>query len=136
MKISTRGRYALRTMIDFAQHDDGNYVKLKDVAIRQEISEKYLEQIVGVLTRAGYVKGVRGNQGGYKLSRTPAEYTVLDILKISEGSLSAVACLDDEEVDCNKCNKCVAIKFWNDFNKHINDYLSAITLKDILDKYC
>ena len=100
MKISTKGRYALRLMIDLAQHDAGGYIPLRDISKRQQISAKYLEQIVVQLSRAGFVISTRGAQGGYQLARHPSEYTVGDILRITEGSLAPVACLEHEPVDC------------------------------------
>ena len=102
MKISTKGRYALRLMLDMAIHGNGELVRIKDVAERQEISDKYLEQIVSVLNKAGYVKSIRGPQGGYRLTREPDKYTVGMILRLTEGSLAPVACLDDEVNDCDR----------------------------------
>ena len=100
MKISTKGRYALRVMIDLAENNTGNYIPLKDIAARQDISEKYLESIISALTKAHFLEGLRGKGGGYKLTREPAQYTVGSILKLTEGSLAPVACLDDNP---NKC---------------------------------
>lgn len=106
MKISTKGRYALRLMIDLAQHDAGGYIPLRDISKRQQISAKYLEQIVVQLSRAGFVISTRGAQGGYQLARHPSEYTVGDILRITEGSLAPVACLEHEPVDCVRAEEC------------------------------
>ena len=97
MKFSTRGRYALRLMLDLAMHDTGEYVSLKDVSERQQITLKYLEQIVTALTRAGYLKSLRGNSGGYRLSKPASQYKVGDILRVTEGSIAPIACLEDEE---------------------------------------
>lgn len=102
MKISTKGRYALRLMLDLALHDTGEYIPLKEVAARQEISDKYLEQIITQLSRAGFVKSVRGAQGGYRLAESPAQYTVGRILRLMEGSLAPVECVDGEG-DCSPC---------------------------------
>ena len=106
MKISTKGRYALRVMIDLAERNDGNYITLKEVSKRQEISEKYLESIISVLSKAGFVTGLRGKGGGYKLSRDPETYTVGSILKLTEGSLAPVACLDSKTVQCGRAAAC------------------------------
>lgn len=132
MKISTKGRYALRFMLDLAVHGNGEFVRLKDAAARQEISEKYLEQISSVLTKNGLIKGVRGAQGGYKLVKTPSEYTVGSILRATEGSLAPVSCLDDETNLCNRKSECVTLPFWEGLNKVINDYLEGTTLQDLL----
>ena len=102
MKISTKGRYALRLMIDLAINDDGKCIRIRDIAKRQEISDKYLEQIISILNRAGYIKSVRGPQGGHRLAKHPSEYTVGMILRLTEGSLSPVACLDDEVNQCTR----------------------------------
>ena len=103
MKISTKGRYALRLMLDLALHDSDAPVRIKDIAARQDISDKYLEQIISSLNKAGYVKSIRGPQGGYKLARDPESYTVGMILRLTEGSLAPVACLDDEVNTCDRC---------------------------------
>ena len=114
MKISTKGRYALRLMIDLAQHDAGGYIPLRDISKRQQISAKYLEQIVVQLSRAGFVISTRGAQGGYQLARHPSEYTVGDILRITEGSLAPVACLEHEPVDCPRVDECITLSFGAD----------------------
>lgn len=111
MKISTKGRYALRLMLDLALHDTGEYIPLKEVAARQEISDKYLEQIITQLSRAGFVKSVRGAQGGYRLAESPAQYTVGRILRLMEGSLAPVECVDGEG-DCSRADRCVTIEVW------------------------
>ncbi len=134
MKISTKGRYALRLMLDIAQHSNGDYVRLKDISKRQEISEKYLEQITGILSKMGFIKGVRGAQGGYKLVKSPSEYTVGSILRVTEGSMAPVACLDDIENLCPRKDKCITLKFWKDFNKVINDFIDSKSLQDLLDE--
>ena len=102
MRISTKGRYAVRVMLDLATNNTGEYIKVKEIAGRQEISEKYLEQIISVLNKAGYVKSVRGAQGGYRIARDPASYTVGMILRLTEGSLNPVACLDDDVNECER----------------------------------
>ncbi len=132
MKISTKGRYALRLMIDLAQHDAGGYIPLRDISKRQEISAKYLEQIVVQLSRAGFVRSIRGAQGGYQLSRPPAEYTVGDILRITEGSLAPVACLEHEPIECGRAADCITLDFWRGLYKAINDYVDSVTLEDLI----
>lgn len=111
MKISTKGRYALRLMIDLAQHDAGEYISLKEISGRQEISVKYLEQIVILLAKAGFLRSVRGPQGGYKLAKPPQEYKVGDILRLTEGSLAPVACLEHEPNECARYGECPTIAF-------------------------
>ena len=132
MKISTKGRYALRLMLDLAQNQKDGFVALKDIAERQDISKKYLEQIVPILNRAGLLKTTRGYQGGYMLAKSPQSYTVGDILRITEGSLAP--CLEDEENQCDKYETCMTVGVWKGLYKVINNYLDSITLQDILDK--
>ena len=134
MKISTKGRYALRLMIDLAEHDDG-FVSLKDIAERQEISVKYLEQIVTVLCRIGFLKSLRGSQGGYKLSKNPKDYTVGDILRVTEGDLAPVACLEDEENQCGRYSCCCTIDFWQGLYDVVNKYVDSVTLADLLKNH-
>ena len=134
MKISTKGRYALRLMLDLAQNQKDGFVALKDIAERQDISKKYLEQIVPILNRAGLLKTTRGYLGGYMLAKSPQSYTVGDILRITEGSLAPVACLEDEENQCDKYETCMTVGVWKGLYKVINNYLDSITLQDILDK--
>ena len=114
MKISTKGRYAVRVMLDLAINNTGEYIKVKDIAARQEISEKYLEQIISVLNKAGYVRSVRGAQGGYKIARDPKEYTVGMILRLTEGSLNPVSCLDDDVNECERCDTCETLAVWRE----------------------
>lgn len=133
MKISTKGRYALRLLVDLAEHRDEGFVALKDVAKRQDISKKYLEQIVSVLNRPGILKTNRGYQGGYQLARAPEKYTVGDILRITEGGLAPVACLDQEENLCERSSFCATLFIWEGLYKTVNEYLDSITLQDILD---
>lgn len=133
MKISTKGRYALRMMIDLAENNTGIPVSLKDVARRQEISDKYLEQIISILNKAGYVKSVRGAQGGYLLKRRPEEYTVGMILRLTEGSLAPVACIEDDEIVCEKQDACVTSIVWKKINDAVNEVVDNITLQDLVD---
>ena len=134
MKISTKGRYAIRLMLDLAQNQGEGYVALKDIASRQGISKKYLEQIVPVLNSATMLKTNRGYQGGYRLTKAPAEYTAYDVLNIAEGGLAPVACLDSEEINCPRNEYCSTLPLWKGLNKAIKDYLASITLQDILDQ--
>lgn len=132
MKISTRGRYAIRVMIDLAEHNTGEYIPLMDIAKRQEISEKYLEAIVATLSKNGFVRSMRGKGGGYQLSRTPEEYTIGSILRMTEGSLAPVACLDEEMNSCARVGTCKTIKMWEDLYQLINEYFDGITLAELL----
>ena len=131
MKVSTRGRYALRLMLDLALNNTGEPVRLKDVAKRQEISEKYLEQIISILNKAGFVKSVRGPAGGYSLKRKPEEYTVGMILRLTEGSLAPVACLSCDE-PCERADSCRTIGMWRRFEEITNEYFDGITVKDLM----
>ena len=132
--ISTRGRYALRMMLDLAQNQGDGYVALRDIAVRQEISKKYLEQIIPLLNRAGLLQTTRGVQGGYRLTRRPEEYTVLDILEVTETGLAAVACLEKDAAQCPRCADCMILPVWQGLDKIIRDYLGGITLQDVLDR--
>ncbi|NLG05676.1 MAG: Rrf2 family transcriptional regulator [Clostridia bacterium] len=134
MKISTKGRYAVRVMLDLAVHNTGEYIKVKQIAERQEISEKYLEQIISVLNKAGYVRSVRGAQGGYRLTKDPSEYTVGMILRLTEGSLSPVACLDAEENECERCDTCDTLAVWKQLEEAINNVVDHVTIADLLEK--
>lgn len=131
MKISTRGRYALRVMIDLAQHDCGNYISLKDIAMRQEISLKYLEQIISMLNKAGFLEVARGNMGGYKLARKPSDYNIGDILNATEGDLTPIECLNGKE--CGRKENCKTFSFWQGLHDVINDYVENKTLEDLLN---
>ncbi|MDD2971376.1 MAG: Rrf2 family transcriptional regulator [Lachnospiraceae bacterium] len=133
MKISTRGRYAVRVMLDLATNNNGEYIKVKQIAKRQEISEKYLEQIIAVLNKAGYVKSVRGAQGGYKIAKEPQNYTVGMILRLTEGSLSPVACLDDEKNECDRCDTCETLTVWKQLNDAINGVVDHVTIADLVE---
>lgn len=134
MKISTKGRYALRIMIDLAEHMDGEYIRLKDISERQGITLKYLEQIMPLLTRAGYVRSYRGNNGGYRLAKSPQEYTLGDILRTTEGSLAPVPCIEDEPNQCPRYEGCTTVSFWEGMWKVINEYADSVTLADVLKK--
>ncbi|MDO4156086.1 MAG: RrF2 family transcriptional regulator [Oscillospiraceae bacterium] len=134
MKISTKGRYALRMMLDLAVHQDEGYVSLKEIAERQGISKKYLEQIVLLLNRTGMLCTNRGYQGGYRLAKTPKEYTVGEILQLTEGDLSPVSCLQGETVHCERADSCITLPIWKNLYRVINDYLNNITLQDVLDQ--
>ena len=133
MKISTKGRYALRMLIDLAEHQNDGFIALKDIAERQGISKKYLEQIIPVLNRSDVLNANRGYQGGYKLAKSPDKYTVGAILRLTEGSIAPVACLDHEPVDCPKREGCITLPLWKGLNKVITDYLDRVTLQDLLD---
>ena len=133
MKISTKGRYALRMMLEFAMHPQ-ECTKISQVAQRQQISVKYLEQIVTVLCKAGYVKSMRGAQGGYRLSRDAADYTVGEILRLTEGSLSPVACLDDDINQCERASYCAALTVWKQLRDAINQVVDNVTLADLIEE--
>ena len=134
MKISTKGRYAVRLMYDLAVHHTGDWIALKDVSRRQGISVKYLEQIVRQLSICGYLKSLRGPHGGYQLARDPKDYTVYEILQITEGSLQPVACLDDEVNQCDRYYECPTIGIWEGLGEVIREYLSQITLEQIVEQ--
>ena len=135
MKISTRGRYALRLMLDLAQHDQEQCVTIKSIAERQEISGKYLEQIISVLSRAGFVKSIRGSQGGYKLARPAGDYTVGMILRLIEGSLAPVACMEDTPNQCPRCDRCLTLDIWKQLDEAISGVVDHITLADLVAKH-
>lgn len=131
MKISSKGRYALRMMIDIAEHNDLGLVSLRDVAQRQEISTKYLEQIVTNLTRAKLLRSTRGAQGGYTLTKKPEEYSIGEILRAIEGDFAPVACLSDEVNQCERADICKTINFWSGLYDVINQYMDSVTLADL-----
>ena len=130
--ISTRGRYALRVMIDLAEHSNGGYTPMKDVAARQEISLKYLERILPVLAKNGLVEGIQGKGGGYRLTREPAAYPVGEILRLTEGDLAPVACLENGSTPCGRSIECRTFEMWNRLNQLINDFFDGITLADLM----
>ena len=134
MKISTKGRYALRMMLDLAEHQNDGYVALKDIAQRQNVSKKYLEQIVPILNKSDILRTNRGFQGGYRLATSPDKYTVGEILRVTEGSLSPVACLDREPIECERSAECPTLPVWQGIYKVINEYLDSVTLQDILNQ--
>ena len=134
MKISTKGRYALRMMIDLAENENGEYIRLKDISERQEITLKYLEQIMPLLTKAGYVRSYRGNNGGYMLARRPEEYTAGEILRTAEGSLSPIPCLDDQPNRCPRSGECQTLDFWNGMYKVINEYADSVKLSNLMKR--
>lgn len=132
MKISTKGRYALRLMLDIALYDAKTPVRIKDIAERQQISDKYLEQIVSSLNKAGFVKSLRGPQGGYRLTKKPEEYTVGMILRLIEGSLAPVACLDDDINNCTRADRCPTLILWEKLYDAISEVVDNITLADLI----
>lgn len=134
VKISTKGRYALRMMLDLAEHQGDGYVALKDIAQRQGISKKYLEQIVPMLGRADVLRTTRGYQGGYRLARAPQEYTVGEILCLTEGGLAPVACLDQHPNPFPRCGACATLPMWEGLERVIRNYLDGITLQDLLEQ--
>ena len=131
MKISTKGRYALRMMLDLATHQGDGYVALKDIAQRQEISKKYLEQIVTPLARVGLVKSERGSQGGYRLTKDPADYTAGEILRAIEGSVAPIPCLGSVTNECPMSEQCFTLPFWAGLDEVINQYIDSVTLEQL-----
>ena len=134
MKISTKGRYALRMMLDIASQGEDAVVSLKDISSRQGISVKYQEQIVLLLNRAGFLKSVRGPAGGYRLVKKPEAYTIGDILRAIEGNLAPVACLEDEQNQCARCDRCDTLWFWKGLDETISEYVNQYTLADLMHK--
>ncbi len=134
MKISTKGRYAVRVMLDLAVNNTGECIKVKEIAQRQEVSEKYLEQIISVLNKAGYVKSVRGAQGGYRIAKSPENYTLGMILRLTEGSLAPVACLDEAADTCKRVDTCETVQVWKELYDAINQVVDGITIADLLDR--
>jgi len=130
--ISTRGRYALRVMIDLAEHKDEGFIPMKDVVARQEISKKYMEQIMPSLVKSGFVEGVHGKGGGYKLTREPAEYTAGEILRAAEGDLAPVACLSCDAQECPRRSQCKTLPMWEKYNDLINGFFDSYTLESLL----
>lgn len=133
MMISTRGRYALRVMIDLAEHATENYVPMKEVAERQNISLKYIERIVPALSKNELVEGVQGKGGGYRLKREPKEYTVGEILRLTEGDLAPVACLECGAEPCDRVDTCKTLSMWSRFHKMTNEYFDSITLAELVE---
>lgn len=129
MMISTKGRYALRVMIDIAENSKNAPVSLREVSERQEISMKYLESIIAMLNKAGYVESYRGKSGGYTLSRSPEKYNMRELLELTEGTLAPVACIDS---GCPRSEKCTTVALWEGLDKVIGNYLDGITLQDVM----
>lgn len=132
MLISTKGRYALRIMVDLAEHQTEQYTPLKDLAQRQGISEKYLEAIIKLLVKARLLTGLRGKGGGYRLTKAPEEYTVGEVLRQTEDSLAPVACLDDNALPCHRSSECRTLPVWQGLNTVINEYLDSVTISDLM----
>ena len=135
MKISTKGRYVLRMLLDLAEHRGEGYIALKDIAKRQGISKKYLEQIIPLLNNTDILVASRGYQGGYMLAKSPDMYTVGDILRITEGSIAPVSCLEGGSSVCDRDDQCMTLYVWEGLEKVIAEYLDSITLQDILDRH-
>ena len=131
MMVSTRGRYALRVLIDLAEHNNGSYIPMKDVAKRQDISLKYLERILPTLTKAKLIAGVHGKGGGYRLTRSPEEYSVGEVLRLTEGDLAPVACLSPDAEPCTKAAECRTLAMWKGFYDMTNKYFDNITIADL-----
>ena len=132
MIVSTRGRYALRVMVDLAENEKTDYIPLKDISARQDISQKYLEAIMTILSKHGFVDGVHGKGGGYKLNRKPEEYKVGDILRLTEGTLAPVACLVKGAEPCAKAEQCATLPMWTKLDDMINSYLDSVSIKDLM----
>lgn len=135
MKVSTKGRYALRLMIDLAEHNNGEYITLKEISARQKISVKYLEQIIIQLSKAGLLESVRGPQGGYKLTKKPSQYTAGAILRVTEGNLAPVVCLETKTNKCATYDRCSTVDFWQGLYKIIQNYVDSVTLEDLVSKH-
>ncbi|MBO4899979.1 MAG: Rrf2 family transcriptional regulator [Lachnospiraceae bacterium] len=131
--ISTRGRYAIRVMIDLAENDNGAYIPLKDIAARQNISKKYLEIIAKDMVSGGLLTGASGKGGGYKLNRKPEDYKIGEVLELMEGTLSSVACLADKSYDCPQKKICRTLPMWEEFDEIVHDYFYKKTLRDLLN---
>ena len=133
--VSTKGRYALRVLIDLAQHSGDEYVSLKGIAERQGVSIKYLESIVATLSKANFVDSFRGKKGGYRLKESPDKYTIGSVLKLTEGTLAPVACLENCSTDeCSRSNQCLTLSLWHKLDDIINQYLESVTLADLINK--
>lgn len=134
MLVSTRGRYAIRVMIDLAEHRHGKFIPMKEIADRQEVSLKYMTKIMQALTKSGLLDGQHGKGGGYKLNREPADYRVGDILRLTEGTLAPVACLDVIDCRCDRAAECRTRPMWNELDRIINEYLDGITIADLMEE--
>ena len=134
MLISTKGRYALRVMIDLAEHQTDEFISLKGIAERQEISEKYLESIIRMLVKARVLESLRGKGGGYRLKKSPEQYTVGSILRLTEESLAPVSCLEQDAEACPRLGKCRTLSLWQGLDKVINEYLDSVTIADLMEQ--
>lgn len=132
MLISSRGRYALRVIIDLAEHDNGGYIPMKEVAQRQDISLKYLERILPILVSAKLIEGIHGKGGGYRLTKKPEEYRIGDVLRLTEGDLAPVACLECNADKCRRTAECRTLPMWMELNRRVNDYLDSVTIADLM----
>lgn len=132
MLISSRGRYALRVMIDLAEHNNGGYIPMKEVAQRQDISLKYLERILPILVSAKLIEGIHGKGGGYRLTKKPEEYRIGDVLRLTEGDLAPVACLECNADKCRRTAECRTLPMWMELNRRVNDYLDSVTIADLM----
>ena len=132
MMVSTRGRYALRVMIDLAENGKAGYTAMKEVAQRQDVSLKYLEKILPLLVNANMIEGVHGKGGGYRLTKAPSEYRVGDILRLTEGDLAPVACLEGNAAPCDRVGECRTLPMWTELNRRINEYLDSVSLSDLM----
>ena len=133
MLVSTRGRYAIRVMIDLAEHMNGKYIPMKEIADRQDVSLKYMTKIMQALTKSGMLDGQHGKGGGYKLNRDPEEYRVGDILRLTEGTLAPVACIDETDCKCDRSFECRTRPMWNELDKLISEYLDGRTIADLME---
>lgn len=134
MKVSTKGRYALRMLLDLAEYQNCGYIALKDIAKRQNISKKYLEQIIPLLNKSGILKTVRGAQGGYRLAKAPDKCTIGEILRLTEGSLAPIACVEEDPIVCERSPECPMLPVWQGLFQVIAEYLDGITLQDVLEQ--
>ena len=134
MLISTKGRYALRVMIDLAEHRSEEFISLREIAVRQEISEKYLESIIRMLVKAKVVESLRGKGGGYRLNKAPDQYTAGSILRLTEESLAPVACLEEGADPCPRAGRCRTLSLWQGLDKAIHDYLESVTIADLMEQ--
>lgn len=134
MLISTRGRYAIRVLIDLAENGTVSYIPMKDVANRQGLSLKYIERIMPALSKNGFVEGIHGKGGGYRLTKPLEDYRIGDILRLTEGDLSPVACLENGAKPCDRAHECRTLPMWTNFHKLVNDYFDSITLADLMNK--
>ena len=135
MQFPTKGRYALRIMLDLALNAKDDYISLKQIASRQEISLKYLETIIAVLNKAGFVKSLRGKNGGYKLAGNPKDYTVASILELTEGTISPVTCLEKNICSCDRSSRCLALPMWKELGNVMSAYLDSVTIEDLTKQH-